>query len=64
MLTPLAFSLDLRARAWVKLPMTRTPHYRLTDAEKDALLERQAKLVEAQAARIEALVARIAALEA
>ena len=43
--------------------MTRSPRYRLTDAEKDALLERQAKLVEAQAAQIEALVARIAALE-
>lgn len=37
--------------------MTRPPRYRLTDAEKDALLDRQAQL-------IEALMARIAALEA
>ena len=44
--------------------MTRPPRYRLTDAEKDALLERQSQLIEAQAAQIEALMARIAALEA
>lgn len=42
--------------------MTHPPRYRLTDAEKDALLERQSQLIEAQAARIEALMARIAAL--
>ena len=44
--------------------MTRLPRYRLTDAEKDALLARQSQLIEAQAAQIEALMARIAALEA
>lgn len=44
--------------------MARPLRHRLTDAEKDALLERQSQLVEAQAARIEALMARIAALEA
>lgn len=44
--------------------MTRPPRFRLTHAEKDALLERQSQLVEAQAAQIEALTARIAALEA
>ncbi len=37
--------------------MTQLPRYRLTDAEKDALLERQALLIEAQAAQIEALEA-------
>ena len=44
--------------------MTHTPRYRLTAAEKDALLERQAGLIEAQAAQIAALMARIEALEA
>jgi len=44
--------------------MTQPPRYRLTDAEKDALLERQARLIEAQAAQIAALLARIEALEA
>ena len=44
--------------------MTQLPRYRLTDAEKDALLERQALLIEAQAAQIAALLARIEALEA
>jgi transposase len=44
--------------------MTRPPRYRLTDAEKDALLERQAQLIDAQAAQINALLARIEALEA
>lgn len=44
--------------------MTRPPRYRLTDAEKDALLHEQAALIERQAAIIEALTARIAALEA
>ena len=46
------------------IPMTQLPRYRLTDAEKDALLERQALLIEAQAAQIAALLARIEALEA
>ena len=44
--------------------MTQPPRYRLTDAEKDALLERQALLIDAQAAQIAALLARIAAVEA
>ena len=44
--------------------MTQLPRYRLTDAEKDALLERQALLIEDQAAQIAALLARIEALEA
>ncbi len=44
--------------------MTHPPRYRLTDVEKDALLDRQARLIEGQAAQIEALMARIAALEA
>lgn len=44
--------------------MNRPPRFRLTDAEKDALLERQSALIEAQAAQIEALLARIADLEA
>lgn len=44
--------------------MTQPPRYRLTDAEKDALLERQARVIEAQAAQIAALSARIEALEA
>jgi transposase len=44
--------------------MTRPPRYRLSDAEKDALLHEQAALIERQAAIIEARTARIAALEA
>jgi len=44
--------------------MNRPPRFRLTDAEKDALLERQSALIEAQAAQIDALLARIADLEA
>lgn len=44
--------------------MTRSPRYRLTDAEKDALLERQALLIDAQAAQVAALLVRIQALEA
>ena len=43
--------------------MTRLPRYRLSDAEKDALLDRQAQLIAGQAAQIDALMARIAALE-
>lgn len=46
------------------MSMTHSPRYRLTDAEKDALLERQARLIEAQASQIAALTARIEALEA
>ena len=41
--------------------MTNSPHYRLSDAEKDALLAEQAALIERMAARIaelEALVGR------
>jgi transposase len=44
--------------------MTRLSCYRLTDAEKDTLLDRQVQLIEGQAAQIEALLVRIAALEA
>ncbi len=44
--------------------MTRPRNYRLTDAERDALLDRQARLIDRQAVQIEALMARIAALEA
>ncbi len=40
--------------------MTRSPRYRLPDAEKDALLERQAQLIEALMARIAALEAELA----
>lgn len=40
--------------------MTRPPRYRLPDAEKDALLERQAQLIEALMARIAALEAELA----
>ena len=39
--------------------MTQPPRYRLTEAEKDALLERQALLIEAQAAQIAALLAQV-----
>ena len=46
------------------MSITQPPRYRLADAEKDALLERQALLIEAQAAQIAALLARIEALEA
>jgi transposase len=42
--------------------MTRSLRYRLTEAEKDALLERQALLIDAQAAQIAAQAAQIAAL--
>jgi transposase len=44
--------------------MTRPLRYRLTNAEKDALLHEQSALIERQAEIIEALVARTAALEA
>lgn len=44
--------------------MAHPPRYRLTDSEKDALLDRQAQLIERQATQIEALLTRIAALEA
>ena len=44
--------------------MTRPRNYRLTDAERDALLDRQARLIDRQTVQIEALMARIAALEA
>jgi len=67
----LAFSLDFRALVWVKLLVTRSLRYRLTEAEKDTLLERQSLLIDgqaaqtvAQAAQIAALLARIEALEA
>ena len=40
--------------------MTRPPHRRLTEAEKDALLERQAALIDALMARITALEAALA----
>lgn len=44
--------------------MTGSLRYRLTEAEKDALMEREALLIDAQAAQIAALLARIEALEA
>ena len=44
--------------------MSRSPRYRLSDAEKDALLAQQAALIEQQAAAIEALRQRVAELEA
>jgi transposase len=44
--------------------MTRPPRYRLSDAEKDALLHEQAALIERRAAIIGARTARIAALQA
>jgi len=43
--------------------MSRSPRYRLSDAEKDALLEQQAALIEQQAVTIEALRRRVAELE-
>ena len=44
--------------------MTQPPRFLLSPAEKDALIERQAKLIDAQEAQIAALLARIEALEA
>jgi len=44
--------------------MSRSPRYRLSAAEKDALLAQQAALIERQAAAIEALRQRVAELEA
>lgn len=41
--------------------MTKRPRYRLSDAEKDALLDEQAALIEAQAVRIAELEARLSA---
>lgn len=41
--------------------MTKGPRYRLSDAEKDALLDDQAALIEAMAARIAELEARLSA---
>jgi len=43
--------------------MTQPPRFLLSPAEKDALIERQAKLIDAQEAQIAALLARIEALE-
>jgi transposase len=44
--------------------MPRSPRYRLSDAEKDALLAQQAALIEQQAVAIEALRRQVAALQA
>ena len=44
--------------------MSRSPRFRLSAAEKDALLAQQAALIERQAAAIEALRQRVAELEA
>jgi transposase len=44
--------------------MSRSPRYRLSDAEKDALLAQQAALIEQQALAIEALRRQVAELQA
>jgi transposase len=49
---------------WVKIRMAPPFRYRLSDAEKDALLSDQAALIEAQATTISDLQRRIAELEA
>jgi transposase len=46
------------------ISMAQPPRFLLSLAEKDALIERQARLIDAQEAQIAALLARIEALEA
>lgn len=59
MLTWLAEGLAGQAGIWVKLLVPLPIRYRLSDAEKDMLLDRQADLIERQAARIKELEAAL-----
>lgn len=56
--------LDVEVLISVKIPMSRSPRYRLSDAEMDALLQQQAALIEQQAVAIEALRRQVSELRA